>query len=95
MKFNNVIGISIVAVGMTLTSFAGAETLRWARSGDSLTLDPHAQNKVRHLHWPIRFMNLFCTGDGRSDNACFGDKLKALENNPNVWRCLAQRGDIP
>ena len=26
-------------------SFANAETLRWARAGDSLTLDPHAQNE--------------------------------------------------
>eukprot|EP00581_Thalassiosira_minuscula_P020556 CAMPEP_0184439318 /NCGR_PEP_ID=MMETSP0738-20130409/703791_1 /TAXON_ID=385413 /ORGANISM="Thalassiosira miniscula, Strain CCMP1093" /LENGTH=62 /DNA_ID=CAMNT_0026806907 /DNA_START=43 /DNA_END=228 /DNA_ORIENTATION=+ len=24
---------------------ASAETLRWARAGDSLTLDPHAQNE--------------------------------------------------
>ena len=27
-----------------LTSAAQAETLRWARSADALTLDPHAQN---------------------------------------------------
>ena len=27
------------------SSFASAETLRWARAGDSLTLDPHAQNE--------------------------------------------------
>lgn len=27
------------------TSLASAETLRWARAGDSLTLDPHAQNE--------------------------------------------------
>ena len=26
-------------------SAANAETLRWARAGDSLTLDPHAQNE--------------------------------------------------
>ncbi|MGB1026055.1 MAG: ABC transporter substrate-binding protein, partial [Rhodospirillaceae bacterium] len=28
-----------------LATTASAETLRWARSGDSLTLDPHAQNE--------------------------------------------------
>ena len=27
------------------TAFASAETMRWARAGDSLTLDPHAQNE--------------------------------------------------
>lgn len=27
------------------SGFAMAETLRWARAGDSLTLDPHAQNE--------------------------------------------------
>ena len=28
-----------------LAGAASAETLRWARAGDSLTLDPHAQNE--------------------------------------------------
>lgn len=27
------------------TSMASAETLNWARAGDALTLDPHAQNE--------------------------------------------------
>lgn len=38
----------LVAAGMASTmalSAANAETLRWARAGDSLTLDPHAQNE--------------------------------------------------
>jgi peptide/nickel transport system substrate-binding protein len=38
----------LVAAGMGATMLAGAanaETLRWARVGDSLTLDPHAQNE--------------------------------------------------
>jgi hypothetical protein len=30
---------------MLVSSIASAQTLRWARSGDSLTLDPHAQNE--------------------------------------------------
>ena len=28
-----------------LSSTASAETIRWAAAGDSLTLDPHAQNE--------------------------------------------------
>jgi len=31
------------ALLLSTTSLATAETLRWARAGDSLTLDPHAQ----------------------------------------------------
>ena len=30
---------------ISTTGLASAETLRWARAGDSLTLDPHAQNE--------------------------------------------------
>ena len=33
------------AIALTLAGAASAETLRWARAGDSLTLDPHAQNE--------------------------------------------------
>ena len=32
------------AVALTAAA-ASAETLRWARAGDALTLDPHAQNE--------------------------------------------------
>jgi peptide/nickel transport system substrate-binding protein len=35
---------SVIALGLA-TMPVSAETLRWARSGDSLTLDPHAQNQ--------------------------------------------------
>ena len=33
------------AILVGTASFASAETMRWARAGDSLTLDPHAQNE--------------------------------------------------
>ncbi len=33
------------AVLLSSTALASAETLRWARAGDSLTMDPHAQNE--------------------------------------------------
>ncbi|MCF6444960.1 ABC transporter substrate-binding protein [Nereida sp. MMG025] len=35
----------LAAALLASTSLASAETLRWARAGDSLTLDPHAQNE--------------------------------------------------
>lgn len=34
-----------MAVLLSSTALANAETLRWARAGDALTLDPHAQNE--------------------------------------------------
>ncbi len=30
---------------ITTSTVASAETLRWARAGDSLTIDPHSQNE--------------------------------------------------
>ena len=40
------LGVGAVAVALVAAATAAsAETLRWARSGDSLTLDPHAQNE--------------------------------------------------
>ena len=32
-----------VAAGFFVSTLASAETIRWARAGDSLTMDPHAQ----------------------------------------------------
>ncbi len=40
--FNHILGAGVLAASVALSGFASAETLRWARSGDSLTLDPHA-----------------------------------------------------
>ena len=38
--------LPLAAVLLGTTTFAvNADTLRWARAGDSLTLDPHAQNE--------------------------------------------------
>ena len=34
-----------VVAGVFVSTLASAETIRWARAGDSLTMDPHAQNE--------------------------------------------------
>ncbi len=39
------LAIAAATALMASTAIAGAETLRWARAGDSLTLDPHSQNE--------------------------------------------------
>lgn len=65
---------------------ASAETLRWARAGDSLTLDPHAQNEgpthtlAHQIYEPliIRDMN------GHFQAALATDWAPSADN-PNVW----------
>ena len=41
-KLSTKLALGVVA-GLTLSTLASAETIRWARAGDSLTMDPHAQ----------------------------------------------------
>ena len=36
--------VTAAALALTAVS-ASAETIRWARAGDSITLDPHSQNE--------------------------------------------------
>jgi peptide/nickel transport system substrate-binding protein len=38
---------TLILAGLLATTSAAvsAETLRWARAGDSLTMDPHSQNE--------------------------------------------------
>ena len=51
MKFTT--ALTMTAMLLTTAAPLSAETIRWARSGDALTLDPHAQNEgpthtIRH-----------------------------------------------
>ena len=72
---------------------AMAETLRWARSGDSLTLDPHAQNEgpthtlAHQIYEPLLHRDM----EGQITPA-LATKWRALTNNPNVWRFDLRRG---
>ncbi len=67
-------------------SAAGAETLNWARAGDALTLDPHAQNEgpthtVRHqMYEPLIIRDQ--TG---AFEAALATSWAPSESNPNVW----------
>ncbi|MDR5903971.1 ABC transporter substrate-binding protein [Franzmannia qiaohouensis] len=44
MTFNKTL-LATAVIGAMLASTAHAETLRWTRSADSLTMDPHSQNE--------------------------------------------------
>lgn len=86
---------SAIASTLAMTSIvqtAQAETLRWARSGDSLTLDPHAQNEgpthtlAHQMYEPLL----------QRDMA--GQIIPALASewaptsNPNVWAFKLREG---
>ncbi|MEM7566712.1 MAG: ABC transporter substrate-binding protein, partial [Pseudomonadota bacterium] len=43
-RYTTPLALALMA-STAMVSLANAETLRWARAGDSLTLDPHAQNE--------------------------------------------------
>ena len=65
---------------------APAETLRWARAGDSLTLDPHAQNEgpthtiAHQIYEPL----IIRDADGAMEPALATD-WGVSPDDPNVW----------
>ncbi len=71
---------------MSSTALVNAETLRWARAGDALTLDPHAQNEgpthtVRHqMYEPLIIRDV--TG---AFVPTLATDWAPSADNPNVW----------
>ncbi len=74
---------SILAI---TASAASAETLRWARAGDSLTLDPHAQNEGPTSALAHQIMEPLVIRDmtGKIVPALATD-WNPSEDDPNVW----------
>ncbi|MEM7259724.1 MAG: ABC transporter substrate-binding protein, partial [Pseudomonadota bacterium] len=74
--------IAAAAVG----TVAQAETLRWARAGDALTLDPHAQNEgptsamLHQIMEPLVMRDM--TG---AVVPALATSWAPSEDNPNVW----------
>ena len=81
------------AASLLVMSLASAQTLRWARSGDSLTLDPHAQNEgpthtVAHqIYEPLLHRDM-----AGQITPALATSWKALDDNPNVWRFELREG---
>ncbi len=71
---------------LSTTAIANAETLRWARSGDALTLDPHAQNEgpthtIRHqMYEPLIIRDV--TG---AFEPALATEWGPKAGDPNVW----------
>ncbi len=84
---------TLLAAGILVSSVASAQTLRWARSGDSLTLDPHAQNEgpthtlAHQIYEPLLHRDM-----AGQITPALATSWKALDNNPNVWRFQLRQG---
>ncbi|MEL6600511.1 MAG: ABC transporter substrate-binding protein [Pseudomonadota bacterium] len=74
-------------------SFASAETLRWARAGDSLTLDPHAQNEGPTSALAHQIMEPLVMRDmtGAIVPALATEWAPSTED-PNVWTFTLREG---
>ncbi|MFA3915570.1 ABC transporter substrate-binding protein [Ruegeria hyattellae] len=65
---------------------ASAETLRWARAGDSLTLDPHAQNEGPTSALAHQIMETLVMRDHSGTLVpSLATEWGPSEDNPNVW----------
>lgn len=78
--------LSVIGALLATTASLSAETLRWARAGDALTLDPHAQNEgpthtIRHqMYEPLIIRDV----TGEFEPALATD-WAPKEGDPNVW----------
>ncbi|MBZ8117590.1 ABC transporter substrate-binding protein [Roseovarius sp. LXJ103] len=78
--------LTITAMLLATAAPVSAETLRWARAGDALTLDPHAQNEgpthtIRHqMYEPLIIRDV--TG---AFEAALATDWAPKADDPNVW----------
>ncbi len=84
MKFKSMVLAAVVLAGSV--TLAGAQTLNWARAGDALTLDPHAQNEgptttlIHQIMEPLIIRDM--TG---AMVPALATEWGPSETDPNVW----------
>ena len=82
-KAKLLLAASALALAATSTS---AETLRWARAGDSLTLDPHAQNEGPTSALAHQIMEPLVIRDMEGTIVpALATDWNPSEEDPNVW----------
>ena len=75
------------------TSLASAESLRWARAGDSLTLDPHAQNEgPTHTLAHQIYEPLIIRDTAGAFQAALATEWAPKEGDANVWVFKLRKG---
>lgn len=74
------------AVLLSSTALVSAETLKWARAGDSLTLDPHAQNEGPTTALNHQIMEPLIIRDHTGAlEAALATEWAPSADNPNIW----------
>ncbi len=83
MKSLTAIAVVLMA---TTTLSASADTIRWARAGDALTLDPHAQNEGPTSALAHQIMEPLVMRDMEGTIVpALATEWNPSEENPNVW----------
>lgn len=84
--------LTAVIASSTVTSVS-AETIRWARAGDAITMDPHAQNEgpTHALNHQI-YDSLLQRDMAGAIIPSLATSWAALPDNPNVWRFGLRKG---
>ncbi|UWQ18402.1 ABC transporter substrate-binding protein [Jannaschia sp. M317] len=77
---------AILTIAALAAGAANAETLRWARAGDSLTLDPHAQNEgPTHTLAHQIYEPLIIRDTSGAFQAALATDWAPKADDPNVW----------
>ena len=85
--------ILAAALLATTALSANAETLRWARAGDSLTLDPHAQNEgPTHTLAHQIYEPLIIRDQAGEFEPALATEWSVNEDDPNVWTFKLREG---
>ena len=84
--------IPAVMISFTMAS-ASAETVRWARAGDAITMDPHAQNEgpTHALNHQI-YDSLLQRDMSGAIIPSLATDWSALPENPKIWRFNLRKG---
>ena len=81
------------AVLLSTTALASAETIRWARAGDALTLDPHAQNEGPTSALAHQIMEPLIMRDMTGAIVpALATEWGPSEADPNVWTFKLREG---
>ena len=90
MKYTTILSAALI---LGTTGLVSAETLKWARAGDALTLDPHAQNEgpthtIRHqMYEPLIIRDT--TG---AFEPALATEWAPKTDDPNVWVFKLRQG---
>lgn len=89
----NVKLVSTATLLLALCNSVSAETLNWARSGDSLTMDPHAQNEgPTHALASQIYESLVQRDMSGNIVAALATEWSPSKSDPNVWEFKLREG---